>query len=847
MKMNPITPWLRAAFFAVVGSLSMSSVSAEDAGVLDPEAWPRVYQVGGAEVAIYMPQILEWRDFRHLKGTSAIGVKLEGKEQATFGAVGIEAETVTDMEHEMVRVGTREFTQFRFPELDAAGAAKAEELVRSVLKPETPLEMPLAAVTAALNRDDVTTTDTAVSFEPPPIFYSDSPAVLVTFIGDPKLEAVNEDDPSLMFAVNTNWDVLFHEGQYYLLADNQWLVTQDVIKGPWKLAKSVPASFKKLPDDGNWSDVKAKIDLPSGNSPAPQVFAANRPSEIIVTTGKAQLVPISGTSLMYVANTESDLFLHPAGKTYYLLTTGRWFSAASLEGPWASAMDTLPKDFAKIPEGHPKAHVLASVPGTPDADEAVILASIPQTATVDRTSTTVQVAYEGEPKFKAIPGSEGVQFATNTSYDVFLVNGMYYCCHQGVWFQAPAAGGAWIVCDNVPAPIYTIPPQSPKYNVTHVHVYNSTPTTVQVGATSGYSGAYVARGLVVFGLGMWLGHALADDDDHWHHHYYPSPYWYGYGCGAVYHHGHGYYRCGARYYGPYGGAGYGAAYNPATGIYSRGAYAYGPRGVVTARTAYNPWTNTAAGRVTVQTPYGSWGRSAVVRDDEWVRAGHHSNARGTVGGVQTSRGGVAVGVNRKYGPDAFVTKTAGGDVYVGKDGNIYKKDDNGWHSRSEGGWRNAPDVPANNPPNPPRNPPGASRPERPTTLPAQQPVTRPAELPTKPAQPTTLPAQPVTRPAQPTTKPAQPTTRPAQPSTRPAQPTTRPAAPSTRPAKPSTQPAGRPSAGGFNRGSYQNRQSTPSQLNRDAYSRSRASTASRSSSGGSRSSGGASRSRGDRQ
>jgi hypothetical protein len=836
MKTNSIARFFGTALLAATISLFTAPAHADDAGILDPEAWPRVYQIGGAEVAIYMPQILEWQEFRHLKGTSAIGVKLEGKEEATFGAVAIEADTVTDFEHETVRVGARQFTQFRFPELDAAGAAKAEELVRSVLKPETPLEMPLASVTAALNRDDTTTGDTAVSFEPPPIFYSDSPAVLVTFIGEPKLEAVNEDDPSLMFAVNTNWDVLFNDGQYYLLTDNQWLVTQDVIKGPWKTAKAVPASFKKLPDDANWSEVKAKIDLPSASSPAPRVFAANRPSEIIVTAGKPQLVPISGTSLMYVANTESDLFLHPAGKSYYLLTTGRWFSAASLEGPWASAMDTLPEDFANIPEGHPKAHVLASVPGTPEADEAVILASIPQTATVDRASTTVQVAYEGEPKFKAIPGSEGVQYATNTSYDVFLVNGTYYCCHQGVWFQASAAGGAWVVCDNVPAPIYTIPPQSPKYNVTHVHVYNSTPTTVQVGATSGYSGAYVARGLLVFGLGMWLGHALADDDD-WHHHYYPSPYWYGYGCGAIYHPGRGYYRCGARYYGPYGGAGYGAAYNPATGIYSRGAYAYGPRGAVAARTAYNPWTNTAAGRVTVKTPYGSWGRSAVVRDDEWVRAGHRSNAYGTVGGVQTSRGGAAVGVNRKYGSDAFVAKTGSGDVYVGKDGNIYKKDENGWHSRSNGGWQSAPNVPANNPPYPPRTSPPASRPGQPTTLPAQ-PVTRPAQPPTKPAQPVTRPAQPNTRPAPPTTKPAQPSTLPAQPSTRPSKPATRP----------TTQPAGRPSSGGFNRGSYQNRQSTPSQLNRDAYSRSRTSTASRSTSSVSRSSsGGAARGRSGRR
>lgn len=781
---------------------------AADAGILDPDAWPQIYQVGGSEIAIYMPQILEWQDFRHLKGTAAVGVKLEGAKEAVFGAVAIEADTIADFEHQVVRIGKRQFSQFRFPELDADGVAKAEALIRSVLKPEAPLEMPLASVTAAVERSDASIAETAVSFEPPPIFYSDSPAILVSFIGEPQLQSATEDNPALMFAVNTNWDVLFDSGKYYLLAEHQWLVTEDLLKGPWTVAKAVPASFKQLPDDDNWSEVKARLEVPSDGTPAPRVFASDRPAEILVTTGKPLMVPIAGTRLMYIANTESDLFFHPAGKNWYLLTAGRWFSAATLQGPWAAASDTLPEDFANIPVNHPKGRVLVSVKGTPEADEAVILASIPQTATVDRAKTTIQVAYEGQPKFKPVPGAEAVQFATNTPYDVFLVNGAYYCCNQGVWFQAPAATGVWVVCDNVPAVIYTIPPQSPKYNVTHVYVYESTPTTVQVGVTSGYSGAYVAGGLVVFGLGLWLGHEMAEH--YWDHHYYPSPHWYGYGCGAVYHPGSGYCRSGARYYGPYGGAGCGAAYNPATGGWARGAYAYGPHGAAGARAAYNPWTNTTAGRVGVSTPYGSWGRSAVVRDDEWARAGHRSNAYGTVGGIQTSEGGAAVGINRKYGSDAFVGKSADGDVYVGKDGNIYKKESGSdtWQKRENGGWHSA-DVPSSSP--------YASR----TTSRSTSAGTT--------ARPSTPSA----------TRPAQPEARPTSPSA--TRPTTQPAA------RPSAQPTARPSTTpSASRSSYSSRQSTSAQLNRDSYSRSRSSSYSRSSSS-SHSRSGSSRSGGRRR
>jgi len=693
-----------------VGTALLLPLGIVQGNTLDPEAWPRTYQLPEAEIAIYMPQILEWQQYLHLKANAVIGVKLKGSKEASFGTVTLDADTVTDFDDDCVRLGHRNVSNFRFPELDASQAGKAEELVRSILRPESPLEMPLESVTAALERSD-TAAGTAVNFEPPPIFVSDAPAVLVTFIGPPRFEPVAAD-PSLMFAVNTNWDVLTDGSQYFLLAGNRWLMASDPLKGPWTPATSLPASFQTLPDDGNWSEVRAKLYiLPETGAPL-RVFTSERPAEIVVTEGKPQLAAIPKTSLMVATNTENDLFYHPAGKSWYLLLSGRWFSSPSLDGPWKAAGETLPQDFQEIPADHPKADVLVSVKGTPEAQEAVILASIPQTATAQRNGTAIRVTYGGEPQFKAVPGAPGVEFAYNTDSDVFRIAGVYYCCHQGIWFQAATARGKWIVCDKLPDAVYTIPPESPKYHVTHVHVYESDADTVKVGVTSGYYGAYVARGVVVFGLGMWLGHELAEDD-YWHPHYQPVPLWYGYGCGAVYHPGCGYYRRAAWYYGPYGGAGYGAGYNPATGRYVRGAYAYGPYRSAGIRAAYNPWTDTAAGRVSASTPYGSWGRSVVVRDDEWIRAGHRSTASGTIAGVQSSRGGVAVGVDRTFGPDGFLGKTADGDIYVGKDGNFYRRDEDGdWHKREKGGWQDVPEMKPDKP--------------RPETLPAPKPSQRPA-------------------------------------------------------------------------------------------------------------------------
>ena len=99
---------------------------------------------------------------------------------------------------------------------------------------------------------------------------------------------------------------------------------------------------------------------------------------------------------------------------------GRWFRSKQLAGPWSAASKDLPKDFAKIPDDHTKASVLASVPGTDDAKEAVIQASIPQQATVNR-NTKLSVAYEGDPKFVAIEGTKTVYHCVNTTYTIFRV------------------------------------------------------------------------------------------------------------------------------------------------------------------------------------------------------------------------------------------------------------------------------------------------------------------------------------------------------------------------------------------------------------------------------------------
>ena len=115
----------------------------------------------------------------------------------------------------------------------------------------------------------------------------------------------------------------------------------------------------------------------------PTIYTSQVPTELIVFKGQPDFVPIVGTQLLWASNTTSDVLINTANNNYYVLLAGRWFTAARLTGPWTFvASNALPPDFARIPPHSLAGAVLPTVAGTPQAQEAVIENSIPQTATV---------------------------------------------------------------------------------------------------------------------------------------------------------------------------------------------------------------------------------------------------------------------------------------------------------------------------------------------------------------------------------------------------------------------------------------------------------------------------------
>ncbi len=679
----------------------------------DP-GWPRQKTSSAGKLVYYQPQVDEWTSHRNLNFRMAFSLTPTGGKQ-TVGVVSIHASTDVNVDARTVLLSNPSITDTHFPSLDEAAAAQMDQLVRTFMPPQSSVVISLDRLVASVNKSEPTSTVT-VRNDPPRIFVSNKPAILVQIDGEPVTADIK--DTKMQFIVNTNWPIFFDKSHsaYYLFTGKQWL-TGPSLDGPWLVTATLPKDMSKVAIDPQWTGLAKAISPPATDSGiGPTVFHSNGPAEIILFQGQPVYSSVAGTQLVYASNTDADLFVYEPTQQYFYLAAGRWFSSNSLQGPWTYATPTLPGDFWQIPAGSPAARVLVSVPGTEQAKDAVLLAQVPTTVEVNPATAAAQVnvAYNGPPEFNPIEGTS-LQYATNTVDKVIMVGNDYYACVQGVWFMSTTPEGPWTTATSVPQEIYTIPPSSPVYNVTYVTQTTTSSGLVESSYTAGYMGSFI--------VGMTVGAIIAGGTGYYYPPYiyrpvygYPiyHPYAATYGYGSYYNSYTGAYGAARGVYGPYGGATGYASYNPYTGTYARGGSVYGPYGSASAGRAYNPYTGAYAHGASVSTPYGTrsaasgynpstgvgaatrqgsspygqWGSSVVSNGNRTVQTGHVSTSQGTYAGARSSTGAAAVGGSGAYGSGG-VAKSSSGDLYAAHDGNVYKNTGSGWQSYNNGNWNSA--------------------------------------------------------------------------------------------------------------------------------------------------------------
>ncbi len=562
-------------------SSAAAPASAGKGDTASPGEFPRSVQLDGALVVVHPPQIRAWDDFEDIEGLAAVELKPDDGAPSRFGTIAFTARAVPDLEARVVRFDDIAVTSVK--QQGEEVSQQARQLFVSAMDLGS-RDVPLDLVLSHLADGVIPESTNGIRFEPPKMFVSTAPAIIVLLHGEPALAPVG--DGGLQFAANTNWPLfrIGDEGAWYLRDNETWL-TAAALEGPWSWAQALPASIVELPETEDWRSTRVVAKAWSSPPAAepPRVFVSTEPAELLLIEGDPELVEIGTLGLSFVANTESPLFRY--SERWYYLVSGRWFTSKAMDGRWSAVLE-LPEVFAEIPEDHEKADVLAAVPDTPAARMAALDAQIPDKTEVPRDLAMPEtVTYVGEPQFEAIPGTN-LKRATNTAYSVIQSGSDYYLCYSGMWYVASAPRGPWRVTSHVPSQVYQIPPSSPVYNTTYVKVEEESPVSVTFGVTQGYSSVYVSNGVPVYGTGWYY------PPYYYYYGGYPIyfAYPYTYGSASFYNPATGTYGSVSRAYGPYGGWGYASAYNPTTGTYGRAEAVWDHDEWYAVGEAYNPHT-----------------------------------------------------------------------------------------------------------------------------------------------------------------------------------------------------------------------------------------------------------------
>ena len=646
--------------------------------------WPKsITAADGTVIDIYQPQTESFAG-NTLKSRSAISVLKTGSQDPVFGVFWSTATVETDRDTREVAIEAVKINNLKIP---ADSSQVEKDYIETTLEsyiPKVAGQLPLDEVLASLDQDQQESKlSKDISNRLPQVIYRTQRSMLVSIDGQPKLQKNKKWD--LNVVVNSPFTIVQNkDGKFYLYGGGHWYAAP-AATGPYAFTNDkVTHNLKKVARDLN-KIAKKTNDLPTSEAPDYPVYdiiVSTKPAELIQSDGNPDLTPVTGTSLLYVKNSDNDIFVDTHTQQYYVLLSGRWYTSNALNenSQWQYvASNQLPPDFAKIPEGSPKDDALASVAGTEAAREAVMDARIPQTAKIDRKTATTHVEYDGAPQFKPIEGTQ-LQYAVNTSSTVLSESGKYYAVDNGIWFIAGDPLGPWAVSTTRPEEMDQIPPTCPVYNAKYVQVYEATPDYVYMGYTPGYLNSFVDGPTVVYGTGY--------DYEPWNgDYYYPRPWtwgfdmsynpWSGWGFGADYDYdwfddgfgwGYGYglgFGLGLGWGGWYGGGWWGGAggYRPAYRNWHGGRFGSGGRG-------------------------GYYGGSTTINGSTHMHMRSNNNVyrsrQGVIPGARGNSGGI--GNNGLRGNNSLRSQ-GGNNVFSDRQGNIYRRGEQGqWQQRVNRGW-----------------------------------------------------------------------------------------------------------------------------------------------------------------
>jgi hypothetical protein len=155
---------------------------------VDP-GWPRQRTNEQGSLVYYQPQVDDWKDFKQLDFRMAFSLTPKGQKEI-IGVLVLTANTTANVDDHSVVLTNFKITETHFPSLSPEMAGKMDQLVRSFLPPDHTVTMSLDRLVASVEKSQAPTATVKVQNDPPAIFVSYTPAILLNVDGEDRKSVV---------------------------------------------------------------------------------------------------------------------------------------------------------------------------------------------------------------------------------------------------------------------------------------------------------------------------------------------------------------------------------------------------------------------------------------------------------------------------------------------------------------------------------------------------------------------------------------------------------------------------------------------------------------------------------
>ncbi len=178
----------------VLGSVAGSF--AQDPG------WPRQLTNNGSILVLYTPQVEDWPEYQTLNFRMAFSLTpYQAKE--VVGVLYMSATTTVDTYTHMVTIFNMNVTDVHFPSLDETTAASMGQIVRGFIDVSKTVNISMERIIASTPKKMDASKAVTVQNDPPTIFVSDKPAILLQLEGEPALTDATKG--GIQYVFNANW------------------------------------------------------------------------------------------------------------------------------------------------------------------------------------------------------------------------------------------------------------------------------------------------------------------------------------------------------------------------------------------------------------------------------------------------------------------------------------------------------------------------------------------------------------------------------------------------------------------------------------------------------------------